>query len=234
MSDTTMSKPFVKSNRPNVQAPPSGAAPGTAILPPAGHARKEELKKRTDILEAKAAHDFANVEAIDPDAIEIERELAQHFNELNVANAEPGFVYKWVNYTSNGGIAIRQAIAPPERWQVVTGDMPEATDLKASDGTRKLGDVMLVRMPKKRYDILERLRAEKNARQQQGHESNLRELARRNPKAVKVYGSEDMPESVTKRLTNPSQASINAMRGAEAAQAQFEQNLRAGLVDGLQ
>lgn len=221
-------KPFVRSNRPNVQAPPTGAVPGTATLPPSGHERRETLKQRADVLEQQAAQQFANVEAIDTDAMEIERELAQHFNELEVTQADPAFVYKWVNFVSNGGIALRQAVAPPERWQVVTGDMVEASELRGADGSRKLGDVLLLRMPRKRHEILERLREEKAARQLGGHEANLHELARRNPKAIKVYDSEHLPADINKRLTNPSRAAVAAMRGTEAALAQYDQSLRDG------
>lgn len=220
-------KPFTRAKN-VVRATQTGAAPGTASLPPAGHEQREVLKERADALEAQAAADFKNVEAIDPDVMEVERELAQHFNELEVTNAQPGFVYKWVNFVSNGGICLRQATAPPERWQVVTGDMPEAPELLSAGGTRKLGDVLLLRMPRKRHEILEKHREEKALRQQGAHESNLRAMADKNPKAVRVYGNNDMPSSVTKHLTNPSRAAINAMRGAEAAQAQFNQNLRNG------
>lgn len=220
-------KPFIK-NRPSVQGPQTGAAPGTATLPPAGHARNEELKRRTDRLEEQAAHELQNVESIDPTAMEIERELAGHFNELEVQNADPAFVYKWVNFVSNNGIALRQATAPPERWEIVTGTMKEAEDLKAIDGTRKLGDVLLLRMPRKRYEILEKVRADKAALQQQGYENNLLETGRRH--GIKVYRNEDMPENAAKRMQNPSQAAVNAMRGAMAASDKFDQSLRTGAI----
>lgn len=228
MSDLTH-RPFSsKTNRPSMQGPQTGAAPGTATFPKAGHAQREALKQRADVLEEQAATQFANVETVDPDRLEVERELAQHFNELEVTNADPNFVYRWINFSSNGGIALRRAIAPPERWEVVTGDMPEASELRAVDGTRKLGDVLLVRMFRKRYDILEKVKEEQRQRQQGGHENNLRELGRRNPKAIKVYGQDNMPPEVTKRLTHPSQSAINAMRGAEAAAQQFDGALREG------
>lgn len=228
MSELTH-RPFSsKTNRPSLQGPQTGAAPGTAKLPPAGHEQREVLKQRGDVLEEQAATQFQNVTAVDPDKFEIERELAQHFNELDVTNADPNFVYKWVNFSSNGGIALRRAIAPPERWEVVTGSMTESEELRAVDGTRKLGDVLLVRMTKKRYTILEQIREENNRRHQGVHESNLRELGRRNSKAVKVYGNDNMPESVTKKMTHPSQQAIAAMRGAEAAANQFEGALREG------
>lgn len=225
-------KPFTRTNRPSLQGPPTGAAPGTATsaLPPAGHERKETLKRRADVLEQQAEAQHANMESIDPDAFEIERELAGHFNQLDVTGADPAFCYKWVNFSSNNGLALREAVAPPERWQVVTGDMPEAIELKAVDGTRKLGDVLLVRMPKSRYAIIEKVRADKAARQLQGHESNLRAMGQRHQKHIKVYGNDELPERVQKKLTNPSTSTINAMRGAEAASKQFDQALRDGSI----
>lgn len=231
MSDMTH-RPFSsKTNRPSMQGPQTGAAPGTATLPKAGHAQREIIKQRVDAMEEQAATQFANVDAVNPDRFEVERELAQHFNELEVTNADPNFVYRWINFSSNGGIALRRAIAPPERWEVVTGDMPEASELRAVDGTRKLGDVLLVRMSRKRYDILEKVKEEQRQRQQGGYENNLRELGRRNPKAIKVYGQDNMPPEMTKRLTNPSQNAINAMRGAEAAAQQFDGALREGALN---
>lgn len=228
MSELTH-RPFsAKTNRPSLQGPQTGAAPGTAKLPPAGHAQRETLKQRADVIEEQAATQFAGVESVDPDRLEIERELAQHFNELDVTNADPNYVYRWINFSSNGGISLRRAIAPPERWEVVTGDMSEAVELKAVDGTRKLGDVLLVRMTRKRYEILEKVREDQARRQQGGHESNLREMGRRHPKAIKVYGNENMPPEVNKRLTHPSQSAINAMRGAEAAATEFDGALREG------
>lgn len=214
-------KPLSK-NRPSMQTPATGA------LPPAGHARTEELKRRGDALEAKAAETHADVQAINPDNFDVERELAGRFNALDITNKNDAYVYKWVNFVSNGGIMLRQAVAPPERWEVVTGDAKEAAELRQVDGTRKLGDVMLVRMPKTRYAVLEKVQAERAARQHQGLEANMRQIAAKSK--IRVYSNEDMPDSVRKVIERPSHGAVEAMRGAMAAQDKFEGALRDGSI----
>jgi hypothetical protein len=215
-------KPLNK-NRPSMQTPATGA------LPPAGHQRDEELKRRTDALEAKAAETHAEVQTINPDVMDVERELAGHFNSLDITNKDARYVYKWVNFVSNGGIMLRQAVAPPERWEVVTGDAKEAAELRQVDGTRKLGDVMLVRMPKERYAILEKVQAQKAARQHEGLEANIREVAAKRGKGkIRVYNNDDMPENVRRAIEHPSPGAVDAMRGAMAAQDKFDSALRDG------
>lgn len=210
---------------------PSSMAPQAGTLPPAGDARREELKRREDRLQEQAAATYANVEAIAPDAMAIERELAGAFNSLDVAAADPQFVYKWVNFVNNGGIALRTATAPPERWQIVSGDMPEAVDLRQVDGTRKLGDVILVRMPKQRYAILEKVRADKVARQGDSVVSELRNIAGKT--GIKVHTAEDAPEAIQKRILHPSASAVNEMRGRIAAEKQFDTALREGSLSGV-
>lgn len=208
---------------------PSSTAPQAGTLPAAGHARTEELKRRTDQLEAQAEVTHANVEAIDPDSMDVERELANQFNFLDVSKADhTKFVYKWVNFVNNGGIMMRQSIAPPERWQIVNGDMPEAKELASVDGTRKLGDVMLVRMPIARYRMLEKVRSDASARQQQAAANNMREIAGKS--GIKVHTIEDAPPNIAKAMTHPSPAAVAEMRGRLAAEQQFESALRSGAI----
>ena len=44
------------------------------------------------------------------------------------------------------------------------------------------------------------------------------------------FRNEDMPEGTAKRMQNPSQAAVNAMRGAMAASEKFDQSLRTGAI----
>src|SRR5579872_6467381 len=129
----------------------SSEAPA-ATLPPAGHARRETLKQRKDNLEQIGEETFksAEVEAANPDAYAIDRELASHFDELTVSEAHPGYVYIWVNYdtpTNMRGKMVREKLAQ-RGWEIVTGDDPEARELRDVTGNRRLGDVILMRIKK--------------------------------------------------------------------------------------
>lgn len=208
---------------------------GTATLPPAGHARKETLAKRKDQLEEKADQMAGQVETgpINPKAFEVDRELAGRFDELQVVNADPGYAYKWVqiDYPSNsrGKMARMETI---QGWEVVTGDMPEAPDLKQADGTRRLGDVILMRMRRDRFERYQKEQADKRAHAQGAVTSGIKEMGDRYRKhGVVVHTAEDMPEHMKKAIEHPSPAAVNAMRGAMAAQGQLDENIRNGTLN---
>src|SRR3972149_1986072 len=144
-------------------------------LSPAGDARRELLAERQDALEEQLEGVGDEVGRIDPKALEVENELAQHFNELEVSNRGPGYMYGWV-YSGQHGRMIRLKIT--EQWEVVQGDMREAEEMKGigTDTTRRLGDVILMRIRKDRYVLLQRREAEKGHRQQEGVTSTLEEM----------------------------------------------------------
>src|ERR1700752_2160460 len=131
-------------------------------LPPAGYARDEELARRTDTLEeaAEALAEERQTEAIDPSKLEVESELAQHFDELSVSGQLPEYHYVWVNF----GFYMRFVKQKQAQgYEVVQGDMPEAMELKGmlADTTRRLGDCILMRVRKDRFVLQERARRER-------------------------------------------------------------------------
>ena len=208
---------------------------GTATLPPAGHARKEVLKKRKDTLEHKAEEMAGQVEvgAIDPKSFEVSREIGGRFDELQVVGALPQYAYKWVqiDYPTNsrGKMARLETI---NGWEVVTGDMPEAPDLRQADGTRRLGDVILMRIRRDRFEKLQSEAEQRRVNVQRGVTSGLQEMGDRYRKhGVKIHTAENMPEHLKKAIEHPSPGAVNAMRGALAAQDQLDAGMRDGTLN---
>jgi hypothetical protein len=193
---------------------------------PAGHKRDEQLKINKDALDQKADTKAATleVERIDPDAFRIDREIAAQFDELFVANQLPDYHYCWVNSQSDGGKQIRAKLAF-KGWEIVHGDMPEAPDLKDAAGNRRLGDVLLMRIKKERYNALLHYQDELVLRQQQSITSNIKSLGDKyRGKGITVH--DQIPDKMMKSM----EASA---RGAMAARTQLDTNLRDGNIAGL-
>ena len=203
------------------------ATVGTVGLPPAGHARREELKKRTDTLAPQAEAANAAVEgatAVDWSRVEPEREIMQYRDELSVSNKQDDYCYAWVNvdYPLNAkGLKVREKLAL-KGWDVVKGDNPEAIELKQTDGTRRLGDVILMRVKRDRFLELEAAEAAKRKAQQQSVTSNLEQLGQKYRRhGLIVHAGSNL---------NPDMLNVmqNRARGAMAAREQLDQGLRDG------
>ena len=75
------------------------------------------------------------------------------FDGLTVSNAQPGYVYCWVNPWGSGRfIAKKQA----QGWELVKGDMPESRELIDATGYRRCADVLLMRTTQERKDAVDR------------------------------------------------------------------------------
>jgi hypothetical protein len=165
-------------------------------LPPAGHRRREELSKRADDLAEQMGTIPVNEGGhVDPRTFKkVEPELAQHFNSLYVSNADPCYAYCW-SWTGGYGRMVRAKQA--EGWEIVHGESEEATELKGTgaDTTRRLGDVILMRIPLDRKKQLDALAKAKSRRFAESSESNLMGLADRYAGlGVKVRRFEDPAE----------------------------------------
>lgn len=175
MSDETHDIPMARNPERPRRVIKTGRRPN--VLPEAGFARDEELRRRRDDLAELA--DQANAEAeggvIDPSVFEVENELAQHFNELEVTQQAPGFDYSWT-FTGQHGFFIKWKLS--RKWQVVSGDMKEADELKQADGTRRLGDVILMRIPTRLHEIQLQRDRERGKLRLEAAASNLEDMAR--------------------------------------------------------
>ena len=198
-------------------------------LPPPGDARRDELKRRTDTLDEQAETSSAAGEhyAADPKAFRVESELAQHFNELDVSHQDPAFAYCWVN-SGHFGRFIKMKSA--QGWEVVQGDMSEAIELKgiAADTTRRLGDVILMRLRKDRKLLFDRQERAHRRAVESGVTSTLEEMGEKyRGKGVIVHT--DMP-AANPRLLDTMQKRAQAR---SIARQTTDQLLREGRMPGV-
>lgn len=147
-------------------------------LPPPGHARDEELAKRKDKLEEKIEDpETPEVYPMDPKALEEDREILYRSIDqqmIEVTNKVDGFVYAWVYYGQNSQqVWAKRALG----WRVVTGPDPECIEHKEADGTRRIGDTLLMRVPYERWVQLEEDAIRRKEQAHKGIGSRLLELA---------------------------------------------------------
>lgn len=132
---------------------------GTETLPPKGWKRDEALKMRQDDLDAEAEELAARllVGAIDEKYLSIDPHIAYRHSFLEVTDKRDDMAYCWANYINdNGSQVMRKKMLG---WETVTGtgtDSPECQDrdIIAADGTRQVGDVLLMRIPRDHAIVL--------------------------------------------------------------------------------
>ena len=173
---------------------------GLTDLPEPGDARREVLSERGDALEQRNEELGQDRGRIDPSKLRVENELAQHFNELEVSNQDPAYVYAWVQAGFYGRF-IKAKLS--RSWEVVQGDMQEAVELKGmgADTTRRLGDVILMRC---RKDIYKRLMRQEDAHRravESGVTSEIEEMGRKYEKyGLIVHAGEGLSPTLLKRM----------------------------------
>jgi gas vesicle protein len=164
-------------------------------LPPAGDERKEELKKREDVLQEKAEQisDKNEVYAINPDAMKVDNELAQFWDAedgtmLGVTDPIPGRAYNWANHSSQHGVDVKRKMS--RGWKVVSGNDPECTAARGADGTRRIGDLMLMWMPvelSERIKERDKAKAEKIYGRNSSINQEIEDLARKRPNSFVLH-----------------------------------------------
>jgi len=142
---------------------------GSSELPPPGDVRRDVLKERQDVLEQRAEElaEERQVHSINPDALKVENELAQHFNYqegtmLYVTNARNDRRYRWANHASQHGIDVTKRMR--KGWQVVRGADKECEHVAAADVIRRIGVLMLLWTTPENYEKLERYEEHKRQR----------------------------------------------------------------------
>lgn len=207
-----------------------------ATLPPPGHQRQEQLRRRQDELQAEAERvaDRMIRGQIDPSQLEIANEIASKTQWMNVSNADPAFVYGWVSTNRHG-----QHIQAMTRygWIIVSGDDPEAIELKGTHAgtspgtTRELGDVVLMKIPKERYIVLKALEEKRKHDIQRASTAGLVELGDKYKKKGFIVRAHNMPDPHGD-LSGPD---IRPRAFTSKAGAQrFIQDLRDGTVPGME
>ena len=220
-----MARSWPKPDAPS-DAPPQAdpvTATGTDTLPPAGDAQRDLLRERLDRLEAKIA-EMPERGTIDPAAFEIDREIAQHLSPVNlleVSHAQAGFRYKWI-HTGQHSYFVKWANA--QGWEIVTGDDPESRECKDVTGARRIGDVILMRIPEDRALKLDRAEAIRREAQKKGTSGSLEEL---------VYKYRDYGARVHTDFATMNPQIAKAMQARGMAASKFEQMVRSGTVPGM-
>ena len=162
-------------------------------LPPAGDARRDELKRREDDLQRQVDELSATSEigAIDPRAFEVDREIAHHYDPqsmsvLSITNPRPEREYCWTNFVSQHGSMVW--LKKAEGWQVVQGDDPECRDsMSGADTTRRRGDLILMWISKARKASLDQIAINRAERQRHGIVSELHDHAARTEGKIIVH-----------------------------------------------
>lgn len=155
-----------------------------AELPPPGHERRESLKRREESLQEEIDRVASQMLSgqVDAKKLEIVNEIANQTQYLTVSNPQPGFEYGWVSKNRSGQhIQMAKAIG----WEVVQGSDKEAVELKGSsrsqsggepDTTRQLGDVILMRIPRERFIVLQAKALADTKRKQRASAATLLEM----------------------------------------------------------
>jgi hypothetical protein len=208
------------------------------LLPPAGHARREELKRRLESLQAEIEALPDDQGRIDPSKLEIDREVAVHFSgpdaELFISKADPNYRYTWVYrdpYNRYGGRFVRSYQV--DGWEIVDSGCVEAREHRAVDGTRWVADCLLMRMRCDHHAALHLKRFRRRVELEHGIASNLQELA--DKKGVKIHTSfEEMPAHLQSAVESSS-SGLNQRRqyARQMAATQFDKAIRAGKVPGM-
>jgi len=210
-------------------------------LPPPGYKRDEELKRRQDELEQKAEELAAETgkERIDPSKLKPDREIQYYIQRdmLEISNPVPGYIYCWV-YTGQGGHFVWTKKA--QGWEVVQGDMPECREaMIKEDTTRRIGDVILMRIPEEVYAAIEAREEEKRQRQEFSVTAELQEIGRRYPRVFTVhedlskvqFGGRTLADVMERKAAH---ATARRMAAKRVAMEAIDRKLREGTVPGME
>lgn len=198
-------------------------------LPPAGYSREEELRKRLDDLAEKSEvkAEQLDVNTIDPKALRPDREL-QHlirdYDALEVTKKQDGYVYCWA-YTGQHGQDIMRKKA--KGWAVVQGNDPESREHRYEDTTRRVGDVILMRIRMDQHFVLEQHEERKRRMRESGAISEVKELGAKH--GFKVHT--DIQSSPYFSSAQKTDVSVGAK---QVALSRVDKMLREGSVPGME
>lgn len=207
-------------------APPNDPKKVEPDLPPPGDERRETLSQRQDELDRKAEEQAAAEDryAVDPSKLRVENEIVGQRDALDVTGRLPEYHYIWV-LTSHSGRYVQSKLA--KRYEVVRADMPEATELKQADGTRRLGDVLLMRIHRDLYRVELDQRERRRQAREQGVNARLLELKDKFAKhGAVVHVDGEVPENILEAMQKNAQAK-------EISGRMMDNFIRQGRVPGM-
>ena len=198
------------------------------MLPPAGYKRREELARRTDALEEAAEEHAKHFHPIDPDKLEVEREIAKHFTKkgfLKITNEQPGYTYFWAAIDDPQTFTWKKTLG----WEVVKGDMPEAREITDENNMRRVGDVILMRIPTWRYEIIRKFEEGESAKSQEVEMSQalgeMADSAQARTYGIKVHPLKSEEEMIRLHARNVAREEIGKMLKDGGALAQLAPHL---------
>ncbi len=205
-----------------------------APLAPAGTKRREQKAKRADQLEEQVETVAAalDMEAVDVNKLDRDLEILSQIDGLQVSNQKLDRAYCWVQAKhpeSNPGLEIEKKRI--EGWKVVKGDPDDGGDSEGwehagPDGIRRLGDVILMWMPKSRKQLIDDHRALKVLDRSGKDVQALKEQVLKETKgAIRLVESGEMSQEQLSRLDRI--ATAKKMAGKEV-----DKRVREGTMPG--
>jgi len=238
-------------------AVPPELRPGEAELPPPGHERREELKRRADSLMAELETvmnqlQLGGIDASKLDVDKIPREVmaamdyANH--EVYVQDKDPNFIYAWIYrdpYNKFGGREVHRLQS--RGWEVVSDPLKEAWNYRSTTGERWVADCLLMRC---RLDIYAQLQVqdrELRLRQQGAVTTSFFDIAER--RGVRAFDEKTMPDYMRKQMESeasfrqqqrqrrrtaiPTTQSMTRAAAQQLAMDKLAQQIKSGTVAGL-
>lgn len=222
-------------------------APGRpTVAMPAGDAKREQERKNTDALAAEAEH--YPLQAIEPDALTIHREIASRLVDdqlqpRGVEHAQEGYVYcrvagfNHLGQTDTSAVIAKQRLMirdaetgqPRPVWELVRGSDPEDPHLKdLNGGIRKLGDTVLMRARKAEAVAIELRETETRLARDHGASVNLLQMAEQYPGILQLHSFQQSP---TEYLRDRASAARRGL-ARQLAQKQVDSRIRQGTLFG--
>lgn len=204
-------------------------------LPPAGDERTDELKRRLDDLtqQAEELASQTGQERADPAKMRIDREVAQHAFDADLAIRHPdaNYHYTWVYrdpFNKYGGRTVHKYES--QGWEIVHPSDPDGRGMRPGvDNTCVNADCVLMRQRKDVHLLAEQAKRARRRAIQDGHASTLQEMADRKGIVVHTdYGS--MPDSVKSAVASGQR---NARAAAVLNSPSLARDIRAGTIPGM-
>lgn len=201
---------------------------GVEALPPAGDARREVLKARTDDLAEQAETLGADGGAIREDAFEIDNEIGAAFNEMDPPHKRADFRYKWVYVGAQGrGRGQSFVQAKTQGWMPVRHSDPDGKGMTHCDSSAEgfvvVGDAMLMRIPLERYIAIRRRERDLVMRKELTIDAELRQKAE--AAGVRAYDHDELIQ-VNQRWNSAMEARASAAMALKAEAQRLDKMIR--------
>ena len=210
--------------------------PNQRPLPPAGHRRDEEMRRRRDELmeladkltsqmESEGIIDSGAPRSVNLAELSLENEVLSKRDLMRVKHGQEEYEYYWANHMAQHGVEVLAKQA--DGWEVVTKRDPEAKDMPTDAlGRVCIADVVLMRIRLEKYVELKRFERAARRLRQEGVEAAFEELGDKYARRGIIAHSQ-MPTQIAER------ASTRREVVRQRALHHFDGMLRDGRVPGV-